>query len=577
MLRQKIRNDMGLGLLVMVLLLIMTGAASAAEYWLKAGPFDKTMPDGAVVRMWGFAQCLDNTFTNCSTPTVPGPALTAQEGDTLTIHVMNNLGSIPGSLVEPVSIIIPGQSAALSPKKFFDDKGRERVKSFTTETPADNATVVDYTWQNVKAGTYLYQSGTHPAVQVQMGLYGALKVYPATAGQVYSGIAYDREVTLLYSEIDPALHTAVATDNYGPGKAMTSTMYYEPKYFLINGEPHSSASTTIAAGKRGERILIRFLNAGLESHNPVIDRNYMKIIAEDGNAYDNAKEQYALLLPAGKTIDAIITPATHGIYAVYDRMLALTNGANAPGGMLAHLDIDPVGADKIGTFRSGKWYLDNGNGVWNPGADLVYTFGLSTDKPVSGDWNGDGKTEIGTFRSGKWYLDNGNGVWYAGIDMVYTFGMAGDVPVTGDWDGGGSTKIGVFRSGKWYLDNGNGVWNAGMDMVYTFGMAGDIPVTGDWDGDGKTEIGVFRNGTWYLDSNGNGVWNAGADAVRTFGLATDIPITGDWNGDGTTDIGVFRNGTWYLDSNGNGILDACGTDGCYNFGISTDIPVTGKW
>ncbi|MFZ5998214.1 MAG: hypothetical protein ACOYW7_12115 [Nitrospirota bacterium] len=234
----------------------------------------------------------------------------------------------------------------------------------------------------------------------------------------------------------------------------------------------------------------------------------------------------------------------------------------------------------IGTFRSGTWYLDNGNGVWNAGVDNVFRFGLATDIPVTGDWDGNGTKEIGVFRSGKWYLDmNGNGVWDPGVDAVYTFGMAGDIPVTGDWDGAldgsSATKIGVFRAGKWYLDmNGNGAWNPGIDAVYSFGLSTDIPVTGDWDGalDGSsaTKIGVFRAGKWYLD-NGNGVWNAGVDLVYTFGMTGDKPVTGDWDGNGSTEIGVFRNGTWYLD-NGSGRWEA-GTDLVFRFGLGTDTPV----
>ncbi|MEW5746954.1 MAG: S8 family serine peptidase [Nitrospirota bacterium] len=233
---------------------------------------------------------------------------------------------------------------------------------------------------------------------------------------------------------------------------------------------------------------------------------------------------------------------------------------------------------KIGVFRNGKWYLDNGSGTWNVGIDTVYSFGLSTDIPITGDWDGSGSTKIGTFRSGKWYLDNGNGRWDAGIDSVATFGMAGDIPITGNWnaDAAGKTKIGVFRAGKWYLDmNDNDVWDTGTDAVYSFGLSTDIPITGDWDGSGSTKIGTFRSGKWYLD-NGNGRWDAGIDSVATFGMAGDIPITGDWNGDGRTEIGVLRGGTWYLDLNGNGKWDA-GIDGVYSFGMTGDIPVAGRW
>lgn len=69
--------------------------------------------------------------------------------------------------------------------------------------------------------------------------------------------------------------------------------------------------------------------------------------------------------------------------------------------------------EKIGVFRNGSWYLDgNGNGVWdNSSVDLNYTFGLATDVPITGDWNGDGRKKIGVRRGANWYLDyNGNGI-----------------------------------------------------------------------------------------------------------------------------------------------------------------------
>ena len=109
----------------------------------------------------------------------------------------------------------------------------DRVRSFAAEAAPGGGTA-HYTWPNLRGGTYLYQSGTQPQVQVQMGLYGACtKDY--AAGQAYSGVPYTTDVMLLYSEVDPALHAAVVGGNYGPGKPVTSTMEYEPKYFLVNG------------------------------------------------------------------------------------------------------------------------------------------------------------------------------------------------------------------------------------------------------------------------------------------------------------------------------------------------------
>jgi len=259
-------------------------------------------------------------------------------------------------------------------------------------------------------------------------------------------------------------------------------------------------------------------------------------------------------------------------------------------------DWDGVGRTETGFFVQGAWYLDsNGDGVWSgPGVDTVFaSFGVATDVPVTGDWDGDGTTEIGVFRNGSWYLDyNGNGGWdgtaTAADDRIYTFGVSTDKPVTGDWDGVGTTEIGVFRNGSWYVDyNGNGDWDGtatvAADRIYTFGVATDRPVTGDWDGDNTTDIGVFRNGSWYLDYNGNGGWDGtatAADRIYAVGVSTDTPLSGDWDGDGAFQVAVYRSSTrvWYLD-NGDGGWDlVAGIDVVLTtFSAPTDSPVTGDW
>lgn len=237
---------------------------------------------------------------------------------------------------------------------------------------------------------------------------------------------------------------------------------------------------------------------------------------------------------------------------------------------------------KIGVFRTGLWYLDaNGNGTWDSGIDLSISFGNPQDKPIVGKWTSV-ESSVGVFRDGVWYLDwNGNDQWDGcDIDKCYEFGLASDLPVAGDWNGDGKTEIGVFQKGVWYLDyNGNGVWDGcGTDLCISFGLPTDIPVTGDWNGDGFTEVGVFRSGMWYLDYDGSDSWSGcSVDKCYSFGLPTDTPVAGDWDGSGYSKIGVKRGAAWYLDYNGNGIWDGCETDKCYSFGFATDKPVAGNW
>jgi FtsP/CotA-like multicopper oxidase with cupredoxin domain len=260
----------------LAMLCLGAGSAFAAEYFLRAGAATATMPGGVNIPMWGYAQCTDATFATCGATTAPGPALVVPPGEGLTVNLQN-------ALAANTSIVIPGQIATMTP--VWDDGSSgprpspsARVRSFTHETAAGATNA--YSWPSLKPGTYLYQSGTHTQVQVQMGLYGAVTKDHA-AGQAYPGVAYAKQVTLLYSEIDPALHAAVGgpTPTYGTVSGPTSTLGYAPKYFLVNGKPFSAGDPAIATIDTGNTTLLRFLNAGLQTHVPVVNGPYMRMIA----------------------------------------------------------------------------------------------------------------------------------------------------------------------------------------------------------------------------------------------------------------------------------------------------------
>ncbi len=337
-------------MLVLAALPLAVNQALAAEYWLQTGT---TTVQG--VPMWGYASCTDGTFTSCGPVTVPGPALSVAPADAtgLTVHLKNTLSV-------PTSLIVPGQAIA-NPTPVWTDGNSgprtglaQRVRSFTHEALAGGT--ADYLWPNFKAGTYLYESGTHQQVQVQMGLYGAV-TRDADAGNVAyrqgaTSVAYANQLTLLYSEVDPALHQAVSDGSYGTS-GPTSTLEYRPKFFLINGKPYPDASlapmATVAAA---QGTLLRFLNAGLKTHVPTINGQYWKMIAEDGNPYpylNNPRQQYSAFLTAGKTLDVLLTPTNPNAsgnvrYAIFDSRAFDTNNGAQGGGMLAYVDVTPATA-----------------------------------------------------------------------------------------------------------------------------------------------------------------------------------------------------------------------------------------
>ncbi len=241
-------------------------------------------------------------------------------------------------------------------------------------------------------------------------------------------------------------------------------------------------------------------------------------------------------------------------------------------------------------------------------------FGIRGGIPITGDFDGDGKTEVGIFKDGSWFIDlNNNGVWDAG-DLWAKLGHRGDRPVTGDWDGDGKTDIGIYGP-AWSGDpravahepgipdphnpntnvhkniprqpeqtakgdrkmklTSHGKPRADLiDHVFFFGTPGDVPVVGDWNGDGTHTIAVFRSGTWWRDTDGNGK-RSKADVKTHFGQSGDLPVVGDFNGDGIDELGVYRNGIWYIDTNGNGVIDA--EDQVFQLGGPGDKPIVGDW
>ena len=302
----------------------------AADVWLVAKPLTKTMPDAATVPMWGFAPATTN-FVIVGTPTVPGPTITVAPGDpTLTIHLRNDLTT------QAVSIVIPGLATALSPVRFTDTQGHMRVKAFTAEAAANGGTQ-NYTF-TARPGTFLYQSGSHPSTQVPMGLYGAVKAN-ASATQIYTGVTFDNEAVLLYSEVDPALNIAVNNNTFGT-PAYPGSINFTPTYFLVNGDPYPRGGPVVAhAPLTGERVLLRLLNAGLKSHIPTLQAGRMQVVAEDGNPYPFQRDEYDVLLPAGKTTDAVLTVTATGLVPIYDRALNLTNAGQTGGGLLANVAV----------------------------------------------------------------------------------------------------------------------------------------------------------------------------------------------------------------------------------------------
>jgi FtsP/CotA-like multicopper oxidase with cupredoxin domain len=285
---------------------------------LCAKPGNTTLPGGASVPIWGFA--LKPAGVDCTDAavgaTLPGPRLEVGVGDTVTLNVTNALGA--------------GRTLSLEAPGIDFDAG-----------PVDAAAgaTVTRTFTASSAGTYGYASSGGAGRQAAMGLYGALIVRPQTAGQAYgdAASAYDAEQTMVLSEIDPALNTSPDPDTF-------DMLGWAPTYWLINGSAHPDLGPIDAHA--GDRVLLRYVNAGLEHVTMTMLGIDSRVLARDAYRMDNPLDLVAQTVPAGATSDGIVTvpgSASPGDrFPIYNRQLHLTNGAqHTAGGMLTFIRVVP--------------------------------------------------------------------------------------------------------------------------------------------------------------------------------------------------------------------------------------------
>ncbi len=271
--------------------------AASVTFNLCASTGTVALPGSSSIPIWGFS--LD-TGSGCAPAQLPGPVLEVNAGDAVTINLTDV--NVPGS----VALEFPGLAISGS-----------------------------YTFTAGDPGTYIYESNN--GRQVMMGLYGALIVRPGTTGQAYdtSASAYNTEATLVLSEIDPAFNANPTTFN---------TVNYSPKYWLINGKAYPQTSNVPA--NAGDKVLLRYVNAGSFNHTMTMLGMHQRVIAKD--AYPGFPYQVvAETIPAGSTLDTIVTvpgsASTGTKFPLYNRQLHLTNGSSFPGGMLTFITVQGAG------------------------------------------------------------------------------------------------------------------------------------------------------------------------------------------------------------------------------------------
>ncbi len=321
---------------------ITSTAGTSGAFSLTAQDAYLNQPDGTAVYSWGygcvgtstptFAPASTFAFTPmCNTMQVPGPTLIVTEGQTVTVSLTNNLPTAAGK----TSILFPGFTVTTS----CPSTGEQGL--LTCE--AAPGSTVTYTFTASTPGTHAYYSGTQSDLQIEMGLYGAVIVLPATppancangtsvtnlygktdygsthhidgfpeqdfrlstAAYDHPKSCYDREYLFQWAEMDSRIHKQAEAQVQAKLGCSAGTMGcsldvqtepYHPAYFLINGRSMPDLMDPNYASEYphqpyngnphmhpGELTLIRTIGQGRWQHPFHEHANHVRILARDGN------------------------------------------------------------------------------------------------------------------------------------------------------------------------------------------------------------------------------------------------------------------------------------------------------
>jgi hypothetical protein len=237
--------------------------------------------------------------------------------------------------------------------------------------------------------------------------------------------------------------------------------------------------------------------------------------------------------------------------------------------------------DKIGVKSPAIGLISLRNDLSAGAADYTLLYGFPADIALAGDWNNDNVDTLGFYRpsTGFFTLSDQPSATVVGIPTStynFGFGSIGDRPVVGDWDGDGDDNVGVYRASNrtFYLRNTLNGGFANVTIFMPFALAGDIAIAGDWNGDGRSTPGVYRpSSSQFLLTNTFTTGTAALSHTFTFGGAGSLPIVGDWDGNNSDGIGTYSGGTFTLRNS----VSAGAADFTFVFGAAGNSPLAGRW
>jgi len=226
---------------------------------------------------------------------VPGPEIRVTEGNKVRVNVSNELPE--STAVHWHGLMVPNTMDGVP---FITQPPIKPGERFTYE----------FTIREGNAGSHMYHSHHNAAAQVTQGLLGPFIVEPKDPA---TRPAFDREYTLVLND--------------GPIGG-----------FSLNGK--GFPATRPLTAKKGEKVLIRYMNEGLMIHPMHLHGMPMTVIAQDGYLLPQPYRCDTLNIAPGQRFEAIVEATELGVWAFHCHILSHAESEHGMFGMVTAMIVE---------------------------------------------------------------------------------------------------------------------------------------------------------------------------------------------------------------------------------------------
>lgn len=223
---------------------------------------------------------------------VPGPEIRATEGETVRIHVKNEMDE--STAVHWHGLVLPNSMDGVS---------------FVTQPPIKPGETFTYEFAAKPAGSHMYHAHHNSAIQVTRGMLGPFIVEPKDKS---SEPEYDVEYTMVLND-----------GTHG---------------FTFNGKSFPATEPVVV--KLGQKIRIRYMNEGSMIHPMHLHGMPQLVIARDGYPLPQPYRCDTLSIAPGERWDVIVHATEPGSWAYHCHILSHAESEHGMFGMFTLFNVE---------------------------------------------------------------------------------------------------------------------------------------------------------------------------------------------------------------------------------------------